>query len=153
MVRAFVAGVCPVKVDLVDLAHKSATVKNAQTGYLESTCHGHARILWLESDEAYSGYATGQQWAIVLLGTTGAAMAVGQANGDISPRSGSAFGTGQVDIYRNDGGNADGPIETIDVLNASASVFPYGAGINDGMWCHVTWDDDDTAWVVPIECP
>ena len=104
------------------------------------------RILWREGlqGSGYGYYDGGIQWAIVMLGVTGAGGAVGKSGG-ISARSGTTWGTGTVDIYRDDGGDADGSIETIDVLNP-------GTAISSGKWVAVEWDSWDLAWVGPLEC-
>jgi hypothetical protein len=150
--RGYVAGVCAVKVDLVDESHGFARIINNDTAKLQSGRYGHAQILWTESQGAYYGYSTGVQWAIVRLGVTMSSFAVGKAKGAISPRSGTTFGYGQVDLYRYNAATADGPIETIDVVNASAETMTYGDGIDDGIWVSVAWDAEGVAWVAPLEC-
>lgn len=152
VVRAYLAGLCQVNVDIIDPTHEYANIDNANTDNMVSSRFGHARILWKEADEPYGYYSTGLQWAIVMLGVTGSCVAIGKAATDIDPRSGTTFGTGQVDLYRSDGGTVDGPLETIDVLNASADDDAYGVGIAAGKWVSVAWDADDTAWVAPLEC-
>ena len=151
--RAYLAGVCQVKVNVLDTAHQYAIIDTGRTDRLKSSFHGHARILWREGDEGYGyGYETGVQWAIVMLGVTGSSGAIGRAAGDISARSGTTYGTGNVDLYRSDGGHSDGPIERVAVLNASQDTMSSGAGIDDGLYVAVEWDADDTAWVSPLEC-
>lgn len=152
--RAYLAGVCQVKVNILDPAHGYAVIDDNRTDRLRSSWHGHARILWHEDESLpYGGYAGGVQWAIVMLGVTGSCVAVGKANGDINPRVGTTFGTGRVDLYRSDAGEADVVNETIDVLNASADTEAYGSsGISGGKYVAVAWDPDDTAWVSPLEC-
>ena len=155
---AYLAGLCPVLVDVVDQSHEYANIDDNVTANLKSSRHGHARILWAEWQDSYSGYSTGVQWCVVMLGVTGSSTAVGKANGDIDPRSGSTAGTGRVDLYRSTTGiysdpSLEGPVETIDVLNSSAEEFgSYGTGIPDGMEVSVWWDADDVAWVAPLEC-
>lgn len=156
--RAWIAGVCQVKVNIVDEAHEYAIIDNNRTDRLKSSFHGHARILWKESDDAgygYGGYgAEGVMWTIVMLGVTGSCVAIGKAIGDIPPRVGDEYGGGIVGIYRSNAGHEDGPIELIDVLNASqdTEAYGYGAGITDGKYCAIAWDADDVAWVSPLEC-
>lgn len=151
--RAYVSGVCQVKVDVQDPTHEYAIIIDGDLTMLKSSRHGHAQILWTEADGAYYGYDTGVMWAIVRLGSTTTCFAIGKAAGDISARSGSTFGTGSVELYRSDAEAVDGPLETIDVLNASATIMqPYGSGIEDGTWVSVAWDADDNAWVAPLEC-
>lgn len=161
--RAYVSGICQVKVDVRDTSHEFAVIGNNNAANLVSSRHGHAQILWTEGDDGYGvfdgyGYGTGVQWAVVRLGVTMSSTAIGKANGDITPRVGSTFGTGRVDLYRASfdaygTATADGPVETIDVLNSSAEEFgAYGTGIPDGMEVSVWWDADDVAWVAPLEC-
>lgn len=153
VIRAHLLGVCPVRVDMIDPSHGYANVTDATTDHLTSSRFGHARILWSENEGAYYGYDTGVQWAIVLLGATDSCVSIGIANGDISPRSGSSPGSGNVDLYRLSEGVEDGPLETIAVYNDSQDTFPYSdAGIPDGTRVSVAWDADGTAWVAPLEC-
>lgn len=151
--RAYVSGVCQVKVDIKDTSHEFALASDGSGDHLVSSRHGHAQILWCESEDGYYGYDTGIQWALVRLGVTMSCVAIGKAFGDISPRSDTDFGSGQVDLYRSALGAIDGPIERIDVLNASADTMTYGAGIDHDKWVSVAWDADDNAWVAPLECP
>jgi len=162
--RAFLSGVCPVKIDIKDISHEYANIDDGNSANLVSSRFGHARILWREGEGPYghfpgSGYGedTGVQWAIVMLGVTGSCFSVGVANGAISARSGSAPGSGQVDLYRSGSGSysgatEDGPLETIDVLNDSQDTMTSGNGIDDGLRVSVAWDADDVAWVAPLEC-
>lgn len=154
IVRAYLAGLCQVKVDVADASHEYVVIKDAATDRMNSSRHGHARILWREGDQGYGyGYETGLQWAIVMLGVTGSSGAIGVAHGDINPRVGSTYGTGQVELFRSVSGSADSCGETVDVLNPSADTTGYGVGIPSGKYCAVEWDADDTAWVAPLECP
>ncbi len=68
VVRAFVAGVCQVQIDVIDEAHTCAEVATGETDALVSVDSGSAQILWKQGDEGY-GYETGVQWAIVRFGT------------------------------------------------------------------------------------
>lgn len=158
VVRAYLAGVCPVRVDIVDQSHEYAVITNGNTVGLTSSRFGHTRILWCESDESGYYYSTGLQWAIVMLGVTGSCFSIGKAHTDITPRSGSTYGTGTVDLYRSvttpyGGGyveDEDGPLENVEVLNACGDV---DGGIATGKYVSVAWDANDQAWVAPLECP
>jgi len=57
---ACVAGVCPARVDVTNVAHEYAEIKDAEAGYLASASHGSALILWRAG-------GTGEQWAILSL--------------------------------------------------------------------------------------
>lgn len=148
VIRACLAGVCHVLVDQQDEAHEYANIVDASTLHLKSSIHGHARILWREGLQG-SGYGyldSGVQWAIVMLGVTGSSGAFGKAgSGGITAYSAGTFGTGVVDIYINNGGVEDGPIEVVDVLNK-------GTAISEGKQVAVEWDSMDDAYVGPLEC-
>ena len=157
--RAYLAGLCAVKVEIMDEDHEYANIVDGVTDHLKSSRHGHARILWAEWQDSMSGYgyADSVQWCIVMMGATGSSVAVGKANGDIPARVGSTYGEGQVDIYRSStgaysGATEDGPIETIQVLNAAADVGSNLGKILSGKYCSLAWDADDVAWVAPLEC-
>lgn len=61
--RAFVAGVCPARVDVSDLGHARAAAADGETAALASAASGPAQILWAEG-------GTGEQWALILFGTS-----------------------------------------------------------------------------------
>jgi hypothetical protein len=147
VVRAVIAGVCPVLVDQQDEAHEYAGIYQVTTSKLLSSVHGHARILWREGLQGGGyGYAdSGVQWAIVMLGVTGSSGCVGKAASTISAKAGTNWGSGHVDIYRDTDGLEDGPIETIQVMNV-------GTEISAGKWVAVEWDAWDTPFVGPLEC-
>lgn len=153
--RAFFAGVCQVKVDMLDPSHEFANVVDNETGHLRSSRHGHAQILWTEADGAYYGYDGGVMWALVRLGVTISCIAVGVATTDISPRSGyGSWGSGSVLLYRRtSGGGVESTGETLTVYNASSDVNAYSDSITAGDWVSVAWDADGTPWVAPLECP
>jgi hypothetical protein len=153
--RAFLSGVCQVRVDLVDTSHEFANVVSGVTNRLKSSRYGHAQILWTETDSAYYGYESGQMWALVRLGVTMSSVAVGVATTSISPRSGyGSWGTGSVLLYRrSSGGGVTSTGETITVYNASSEVDAYSHSIEAGDWVSVGWDADGTPWVAPLECP
>ena len=66
MGRAYIAGVCPVQVNVSDEAHTFATIIDADATQLASATSGSAQILWKES-------GTGTKWAIVRIGNAQAA--------------------------------------------------------------------------------
>jgi len=154
VIRAYLGGVCQVLVNLVDLSHDYANIDGGNTANLKSSRHGHARLLWTEAEDPYSGYSTGVQWSLAWIGVTGSSIAIGKALGDISPRVGSVYGSGNVGLYRSNSGNEEGPLETIAVLNPSDTLdSPHGTGISAGTYVSVAWDEEDVAWVGPMECP
>lgn len=59
--RAWVSGVCPAKVDVIDNCHDFADIKNNDASQLESQPFGSAQILWREG-------GIGPQWSIIRLG-------------------------------------------------------------------------------------
>lgn len=148
VVRAYIAGVCQVKVDQQDETHEYANIVDTVTDHMKSSRHGHARILWREGLQAggYGYYEGGIQWAIVMLGVTGSSDAIGHAAGAITGFSGGFYGAGLVGLWVSSGAyGSDGPVETIEVLNP-------GPSISSGKRVAVAWDADDVAYVAPLEC-
>jgi hypothetical protein len=146
--RAYLAGVCPVMVDVGEESHEYATIVDADATRLASSRYGHAQILWREGDEGYgygAGYTTGLQWAVVRLGAHCPSVAIGKASSAITARSGTTYGTGTVDIYRAVGGSEDGPVESVSVLNP-------GTAISSGKRVSIGWDMDGSIFVAPLEC-
>jgi hypothetical protein len=150
IIRGALGGIVPVQVNMVDPSHHCARPSSGISN-LTSSRHGPARILWKESDS----YAiTGLQWALVALGLRGESIAVGKAVGTITARVGSTYGTGTVALYRGSGSSGTAETacnEAVAVLNAAADGAAPGS-IADGKYCSVGWDDDNRAWVAPIEC-
>jgi hypothetical protein len=64
VVRAYLAGVCPVQVDVVAEGDTRADVDDGSTGVLTTAGGGSAQILWAEG-------GTGVQWAVVRFGGGG----------------------------------------------------------------------------------
>ena len=149
--RAFLAGVCQVRVDMVDPSHQFAGIVAGVTGRLKSSRFGHAQILWTEADGAYYGYDTGEMWAIVRLGVTTSCVAVGVATSDFQPRD-TAYGYGTVELYRYSGGSAVSAGETITAYTASGDDNGYGVNIAAGTWVSIAWDSDGTPFAAPLEC-
>jgi hypothetical protein len=89
--RAFISGVCPVKVVVQNLGDAYADVKIGDTGALLSAGVGSAKILYCEQegsapydDNVYTeGYVGGEYWAIVRLG-----LEAGRARGCMAPAGG-----------------------------------------------------------------
>ena len=98
--RAWVAGVCPVMVDVIDEAHGYADVTDGDGTKLTSSHIGTAQILWFEGGEVYGPYDTGEQWAIVRLGCRPGDVAIGQVTSTISKAtSATRPGIGKVKLY------------------------------------------------------
>lgn len=99
VVRAYVSGVCPVMVNVVDHDDTHADVEDSQTGRLISAGDGAAQILWREGDEGYGyGYDTGLQWAVVRVGNRGR-RCVAASTSVIGKRSGTTLGSGTAMLY------------------------------------------------------
>ena len=77
---------------------------------------------------------------------------VAVANGDISARSGSTWGTGSVTRYQFDGTHDSTTSVDYDVVNPSSNTMSGGAGITSGLYCFVAEDDDGNLVVSPLEC-
>jgi len=100
VVRAWVAGACMARVNVVDETHTYADVEDGETGALKSSFDGSAQILWKESDIPYGYYDTGEQWAIVRLGTSGLAKGVAKVSTEISKAtSNTRPGKGAIKLY------------------------------------------------------
>ena len=100
VVRAWVAGVCMARVNVVDETHTYADVEDGETGALKSSFDGSAQILWKESDIPYGYYDTGEQWAIVRLGTSGLAKGVAKVSTEIGKAiSNTQPGKGAIKLY------------------------------------------------------
>lgn len=142
IVRAYVAGVCPVRVDIVDDDHRFAEITDAVTSKLTSVEYGSAEILWREGDAGYGyvdGYATGEQWALVRLGnkppqdylaTVGASPILAVSAGVQS--------SGTVTIIKCVGGTESSSGRDVTVYNPATSAIPAGSkiiiGWMDGAW-------------------
>lgn len=99
--RAVVAGVAPVRVYVAVAGHRWADIDDGSTARLRSCTAGTAAILWCEGDSG--GATTGDQWAIVRLGSAPADM-IGKTASTISPMSGSTPGSGTFTRYAWSGG-------------------------------------------------
>ena len=77
---------------------------------------------------------------------------VGVANGDISPRSGTTWGTGTVTVLGFDGTDDYSLSVDYDVVNPSSTVMTSGHGIDSGMYCWVQEDIQGNLIVTPLEC-
>lgn len=122
---AWVAGVCQVRVDLVDLADDRADVVAGSTGRLVSGTTGSAQILWAESDDAYYGYTTGEQWAIVRLGAhePGGLWGYLPEGDTITGASGMTLGHGTVTLCTRSGYVLDDSYgDDVEVMNAGGEV-------------------------------
>ena len=87
--------------------------------------------------------------------TTGRPMQfVGSANGNITARSGSAWGTGSVSIVDFDpiAGTENVTSVSYDVVNPSSNTMSDGYGIDSGQRCWVQEDDAGNLIVSPLEC-
>jgi hypothetical protein len=97
VVRAYVAGVCPVLVDVLDTGHAYADVTDGDPGGLTSGASGGAQILWKETDGSIGygyGYTTGVQWALVRIGVVPTGVADFKVTTAVTKRVGTTMGTG-----------------------------------------------------------
>jgi hypothetical protein len=149
--RAYLAGVCPVKVDVIDADHQFADVDPTHTDRLVSAGSGPAQILWREGDAGYGyGYETGEQWALVRIGGGdgggGARYALTGHDG-IPGMVGATLGSGSITLYPRDGSTLvepDSPeVETC-----------YNAGSTVSGDTFIVVAKVDGAWSVVVEkCP
>jgi hypothetical protein len=77
---------------------------------------------------------------------------VGSANGDIPPRSGTAWGQGSVSQLGFDGTDEYSLGVGWDVYNPSSNTMTGGAGIANGQRCFVQEDEQGRLIVSPLEC-
>ena len=100
VVRAWVAGACMARVNVVDETHTYADVEDGETGALKSSFDGSAQILWKEGDIPYGYYyGGGEQWAIVRLGCRLSDFGIAKVTGQISKAT-SATRPGKGTIQR-----------------------------------------------------
>ena len=101
VVRAWVAGVCMARVNVVDDTHTYADVEDGETGALKSSFDGTAQILWKEGDIPYGYYyGGGEQWAIVRLGCRPSEVGIGSVTQEIGKATSvTRPGTGKIKIY------------------------------------------------------
>lgn len=137
VVLAYVAGVCPVRVDVLDPDDDFADVDDGQTGRLVSARDGAAQILWKESDDGYYGYDTGEQWAIVRVGNRRPRCFAQVDGSGIGVRVGSQLGAGIATLWKID---ADGVLTTtgVDLPVFNASVEKDVAG---DAWVQLKYSD------------
>jgi hypothetical protein len=96
VVRAYLAGVTNVRLNLVDLGHTHADITDSDTSALISGDDGAAQILWHELD------TTGEQWGVVRIGGAAPRGAlVGETGvGGIPAASGLTLGHASCTLYR-----------------------------------------------------
>ena len=135
--RAYIAGVCPVKVDILNTTHKFAVIKDATPGNMESSYFGHARILWQES-------GTGVKWAIIRLGETAPSVFRGSVTTAIPTGTiASPSTSGRVTLYH-DTTAADTGV----VVNNSHTL---ASSVATGKFVHLTMIDDNL-WLTGADC-
>jgi hypothetical protein len=96
VVRAYLAGVTNVHLDLVDTTHTQADISDGDTGLLVSATSGAAQILWHELD------TTGEQWALVRIGSgasSGGALVGFTDAGGIPAATSTALGHASCTLY------------------------------------------------------
>lgn len=142
--RAWVAGVCQVKVDVKDASHEFAKIVDGDPTMLESDHHGSAQILWTETDDTYYGSETGVMWAIVRLGSSGeglfrAAVTTAIPTGSI----GSPSSSGRAVVYID--GVADSTSVTVWNDHTLSSPIDTGKVVKLGVI-------DGKYWLLAADC-
>jgi hypothetical protein len=127
VVRAWVAGVCQVRVDLTDTAHAFAEIEAGETGMLVSGDTGSAELLWCESDGGGYGYTTGQQWALVRLGAVASVVQIARTTTSITARSSATYGSGSAKIQSDSGTALVDDGTTVTVKNMTDKTIASGA--------------------------
>jgi hypothetical protein len=106
--RAYVSGVCQVRVDVTGPFDQYADIIPDETGMLRSADAGSAQILWMETEDPY-GYGHGyaydgeDDWAIVRLGPPCGGY-IGVTTEDIDAPVGLTWSSGTARLY-DDGGD------------------------------------------------
>jgi hypothetical protein len=78
---------------------------------------------------------------------------LGKATTDFAAISGTAPGTGSVDLYWYDGTNLVATGDSLaNVVCASTSTMTSGNSIDSGMWCWVERDAFETWYASPMDC-
>lgn len=143
VVRAVAAGICAVKVDIIDDTITHAEAQPAHTDALVTKSDGSAHILWREgTDGAGSGYGPNPQWALVRLGSQRVDwLALGVTTTTITAATvGGADGSGTCTITY-----ADGTSASINVGNRATTSIASGKNAmlgwipNKGKW--YIWGD------------
>lgn len=143
VVRAWVGGVTPARVDVTDPDHGFADITPGETSILTSAATGGAQILWSDPD-GYTGYAyySDEPWAVVRIG--GGAGGEGGGSGywarvaePIGPATpdgygGFTWGEGQVSLLEDSGGTGNTLGTSVAVIN---EVFEET--IQDGWYAYV----------------
>jgi hypothetical protein len=111
--RAYVAGVCPVRILVTDEEHAFADVDDGRTDRLISGEGGGAQILWRDGQdgEVYGyddAYEDTEQWAIVRLGpdVTGGGFVGITTGGAIGAATAPAWTSGSATLYSTGGTSA-----------------------------------------------
>ena len=158
-----VAGVTPVRVDVVRETDRFAELVEDVTAHLRSSAFGLSRVLWKEE-------GTGQKWAVVRLGDR-PRLAVFELVGTWQPGTGGSEPDGWAKmpgckpvLYTEAGAtyapDTDEPTETVwhavgyvgperdsvISLHQSAGVFPAKFGAGDRVWCF--FDEHDGRWQI-----
>ncbi len=84
--RAFVDGVCPVRVEMDDESHGFADVAAGETDTLRSAASGTAQLLWVQPQEARDDPAIA--WTIVRIGGGGGGSSVAVMFAEVQSASG-----------------------------------------------------------------
>jgi hypothetical protein len=147
-VRAFLAGVCQVKVDVRDETHGYAEAIEGEVGHLRSSNTGTAQLLWTESDGGYAygygdGYGDGVQWAIVRLGSFPPGARYARTTTTLTAAVGRTLGVGQIVLQERTGRELD---DVTDAYDNPIEETCYNAGGEVGAdrvievaWCDGAW--------------
>lgn len=135
VVRAWVAGVTQVRVNMSDPDHACAEAAPGDTNALASAEDGSAQILWVEGD-GEGGYYGGEQWGVVRFGSTcgGSDSGGGQAGRCECPED-----SYEVEVECGDCGSPYGPAPImprfwwVEVLDSSDNY--YSEAYCDGTPC------------------
>lgn len=130
-------GVVPCRVNMVSASHQWADLTTAQT-YLTSSDRGSVEVLWAEG-------GTGQQWALVRLGTYRGLTVRKNSGADVGTRSRVNLieGTGVTLTVADDSAGGEVDVTIASGGTSSTTIITYGAGdpgspTNGQIWINST---------------
>jgi hypothetical protein len=147
--RAWVSGVCTVRLNLVNPDHQCAEVASGDTFALNSTADGSCQILWVEPDDAYDGgydpdyydcgyddgygygygYGGVTKWAVIRMGVDHEPATLARVTTECPKATSAGYGKGGRVTIQTDNGTslADGPQTNIHVKTLVTKNIAPGA--------------------------
>lgn len=150
VVRAYLAGVCQVKVDVRDQTHAFARVIDGEAGHLQSANTGPVEILWAEEEGGYAygyggGYSTGVQWCYIRFGGNDPGPRYARTTSILTAASGATLGQGTIRLVERTGAHLDDDPAAPD----DQVCYNKGGEVSAGRYIEVDWCDG--AWSVTVD--